>query len=318
MDDVKGLQEKAKALLKEKNAIMLAHNYQRDEVQEIADLGGDSLALSMEAAKTEADIIVFCGVHFMAESAAILSPDKQVLLPALDAGCPMADMITAGKLKKKKEELPGYTVVTYVNSAADVKAESDICCTSANAIAVINSLKSDKVFFTPDRNLAHWTSLHTDKEVLWWDGFCPTHEHVPYQDVVACKKANPDALIMAHPECTAEVLDLAHAIRSTSGMLDFAKKSSAGQFVVVTEKGLLYQLKKQNPDKEFILASKRLYCPNMKKITLDHVIRALENPAEFTITVPEDIRIKAKDALDKMLAVPRDRCATGSNNPTAP
>ena len=306
MNEIVEKQKRVRALLKEKNAIMLAHNYQRDEIQEIADLSGDSLGLSMEAARTDADIIVFCGVHFMAESAAILSPLKQVLLPALNAGCPMADMITADNLRVKKKELPGYTVVTYVNSSADVKAESDICCTSANAIAVVNSLNRDKVFFTPDRNLAHWTSRHTDKEVKWWDGFCPTHEYVPYEDIVACKEAHPDALVMAHPECTAEVLDLADAIRSTSGMLAFAKNSESKKFIVVTEKGLLYPLKKENPKKEFILASKKLVCPNMKKITLDHVINALENADDFTITVSGDIRVKAKVALDRMLAVPRD------------
>ena len=306
MTELEQLKEQVRDLLKAKNAVLLAHNYQRDEIQEIADLAGDSLRLSMEASKTDAEIIVFCGVHFMAESAAILSPQKRVLLPRLDAGCPMADMITAKGLVEAKAQRPGYTVVTYVNSTADVKAQSDICCTSANAIAVVNSLESDKVFFTPDRNLAHYTSLHTDKTVQWWDGYCPTHEHLPLEDVVAAKEAHPDALLMAHPECTPEVLDQADAIRSTSGMLAFARQSQANKFIVATEMGLLYPLRKQNPGKEFFLASKTLFCPNMKKIKLPDVIKALKNPDSCTVSVPETIRLKAKSALDRMLAVPRD------------
>ena len=306
MSELDHQKTRLRELLKEKNAIMLAHNYQRDEIQEIADLTGDSLALSMEAAKTDADIIVFCGVHFMAESAAILSPQKRVLLPRMDAGCPMADMITPSQLKEAKASRPDYTVVTYVNSSAEVKAGSDICCTSANAVSVVNNLEGDKVFFTPDRNLAHWTSRHTEKTVEWWDGYCPTHEHLPIGDVKEAIEKYPGAKFMAHPECTPEILDLANAIRSTSGMLAYAQETDAKQFIVGTEMGLLYQLRKRNPDKEFILASKKLVCPNMKKIKLEHIIESLEIPEEFTISVPEEIRIKAKVALDRMILAPRD------------
>ena len=306
MSDLDQLNTRIIKLLKEKNAVLLAHNYQRDEVQEIADLTGDSLGLSIEASRTSADIIVFCGVHFMAESAAILSPDKRVLLPRIDAGCPMADMITPGKLKEAKAKRPGFTVVTYVNSSAEVKANSDICCTSANAVSVVNSLESDKVFFTPDRNLAHWTARHSDKTVEWWDGYCPTHEHLLLDDVKEAIEKYPDALFIAHPECPPEILDIAQAVRSTSGMLSFAEQSNAKQFIIGTEKGLLYQLRKRNPDKEFFLASKKLVCPNMKKIKLENIIESLENPAPFIVSVPEEIRQKAQVALDRMIAAPRD------------
>ena len=306
MSDVSTMQKRVRELVREKNAILLAHNYQPDAIQEIADLTGDSLGLSMEASKTDAGIIVFCGVHFMAESAAILSPDKIVVLPNAKAGCPMADMINADQLRQAKAEHPGFTVVTYVNSSADVKAQSDICCTSANAVTVVNSLDSDKVYFTPDRNLAHWTSLHTSKQVAWWDGYCPTHEHLPIEDVIASKEAHPDAVLMAHPECTPELLELADVVRSTSGMMAYAAQSDAKKFLVATEMGILYPLRKNNPGKQFLIASKRLICPNMKKITLEQIVDSLENPDPYRVSVPEPIRLRAKTALDRMLAVPRD------------
>jgi quinolinate synthase len=301
------LKSDIKKLLKERNAVMLAHNYQRDEVQEIADLTGDSLGLSMEAAKTDAKVIVFCGVHFMAESASILSPDKTVIFPRMDAGCPMADMITRDGLIKMKEEYPGLPVVTYVNSAADVKAESDICCTSANAVSVVKSLKEAKrVIMTPDRNLSHYvTRFVKDKEIIAWDGFCPTHERLTPEDVLKLKKQHPDALFIAHPECRPEVVDLADAVSSTSGMYKFCRESNAREFIIGTEMGILWRLKRENPEKRFYLASRKLVCPNMKLATLEDVLIALEK-MENIVKVPEDIRIPAKRALDRMLAVPRD------------
>lgn len=296
-----------KKLLKERNAILLAHNYQRDEVQDAADLTGDSLGLSIEATKTEAKVIVFCGVHFMAESASILSPNKTVIFPRMDAGCPMADMITREGLIKMKEEYPGLPVVTYVNSAADVKAVSDICCTSANAVSVVKSLKDAKrVIMTPDRNLSHYvTRFVKDKEIIAWDGFCPTHERLVPEDVLKLKVKHPDALFVAHPECRPEVVDLADKVASTSGMYVFCRESKAREFIIGTEMGILWRLKKDNPDKKFHLASKKLICPNMKLTALEDVLVALEK-MENIVKVPEEIRIPAKIALDRMLAVPRD------------
>lgn len=301
------LKGEIKKLLKERNAILLAHNYQRDEVQDAADLTGDSLGLSIEASKTEAKVIVFCGVHFMAESASILSPDKTVIFPRMDAGCPMADMITRDGLLKMKEEYPGLPVVTYVNSAADVKAVSDICCTSANAVSVVRSLKDAKrVIMTPDRNLSHYvTRFVKDKEIIAWDGFCPTHERLVPEDVLKLKVKHPDALFVAHPECRPDVVDLADKVASTSGMYVFCKESKASEFIIGTETGILWRLKKDNPDKKFHLASKKLVCPNMKLTALEDVLVALEK-MENVVTVPEEIRIPAKMALDRMLAVPRD------------
>jgi len=300
------LQQEIRRLVKERNAVMLAHNYQRDEIQQIADIGGDSLALSMEAARTDAEVILFCGVHFMAESAAILSPDKTVLLPHIDAGCPMADMITPEKLREKRAELgPDIPVVTYVNSSAEVKAESDICCTSANAVAVVNSLPGDRVFMTPDMNLAKYVARHTKKKVDWWKGFCPTHHQLKAQTVMEMKQTHPDAKVVAHPECAPDILDLADHICSTSGMYTYARKENARKFIIATEAGILYRLRLENPDKEFILVSEDMLCPNMKVTTLEDIHEALVE-MKHVITVPEDIRLRAKSALDKMLAVPRD------------
>ena len=300
------LQRKIKRLLKEKNGILLAHNYQRDEIQELADFTGDSLGLSIEAAKTDCDIIIFCGVHFMAESASILSPDKTVILPRLDAGCPMADMISADILVAKRRENPEAAVVTYVNSSAEVKAESDICCTSANAVRVVNSVKSDTVLMTPDKNLAKYVSRFTDKKVLWWEGYCPTHDRLKVQEVLEVKAKHPSALFVAHPECRPDVLELADHICSTSGMYEYAKKTDNEEFIIGTEKGILYRLKKDNPEKRFILASKSLICPNMKLTTLESVLNAIVE-MKNVVNVPERTRIPAKEALDRMLAIPRDQ-----------
>ena len=299
------IQQEIRNLLGTRNAILLAHNYMRDEVQEIADITGDSLGLSQEAAKTSKDVIVFCGVHFMAESAAILSPEKIVILPRLDAGCPMADMITADDLQKFKSDRPGIPVVTYVNSSADVKAVSDICCTSANAIKVVNSLPDHEVIFTPDRNLGQYVSSFSNKKFHLWDGYCPTHERLKPEAVVTLKNNYPDAHFICHPECNPAVVALADLVCSTSGMYEYCRQSTLKRFIIGTEAGILYRLKKENPDKEFIPASPALVCPNMKLTSLEDILSALET-MEPVVTVPDRIRIPAKIALDRMIAVPRD------------
>lgn len=300
------LKEKIKLLARERDALLIAHNYQRDEVQEIADITGDSLALSIEASKTDKQVIVFCGVHFMAESAAILAPEKTVLLPRTDAGCPMADMVTAEGLRALKQQHPDATVVTYVNSSAAVKAESDICCTSSNAVSVARSVENKKLLLVPDRNLGQYMAKHVpEKECIFWQGYCPTHDRVTKLEIEKAKKTYPDALFMAHPECQPEILELADHICSTSGMYEFAAQNSAKTFIVGTENGILWRLRRDNPDKEFIIPSKELICPNMKLTRLEDILRCLET-MEPRVTVPEPIRVKAKQALDKMLAVPRD------------
>jgi quinolinate synthase len=294
-----------KALLKDRNAVLLAHNYMRDEVQEIADITGDSLALSIEAAKTSADVIVFCGVHFMAESASILSPGKTVLLPRLDAGCPMADMVTVEGLLEMKARHPGVPVVTYVNSTAAVKAHTDICCTSANAVKVVNSLPEEEIIFVPDRNLGRYAAQFSNKRFHFWDGFCPTHERLRADEVTRLKEEHPDAEFICHPECRPEVSALADCVCSTSGMYTYVKNSPAKKFIIGTENGILYRMKKENPDKEFILASPALICPNMKLISLEDILESLKTMSPV-VKVPEEIRVPAKRALDRMLAVPRD------------
>lgn len=299
------LKQEIRALLRRRNGVLLAHNYMRDEVQEIADITGDSLALSMEAAKTEAEVIVFCGVHFMAESAAILAPDKTVLLPRLDAGCPMADMVTVEGLLRMKEEHPGVPVVTYVNSSAAVKAESDICCTSANALKVVDSLPDKEVIFVPDRNLGRYVAQFSTKTFHFWEGFCPTHERLKAEDVVRLKGEYPDALFVCHPECDPRVTALADHVCSTTGMYGYCRKSPAKRFIIGTEAGILYRLKKENPDKEFILASPALICPNMKLTSLEDILAALQ-AMEPVVRVAEEVRVRARRALDRMLAIPRD------------
>ena len=294
-----------KTLLKERNAVLLAHNYMRDEVQEIADITGDSLALSIEAAKTDADVIVFCGVHFMAESASILAPEKTVLLPRLDAGCPMADMVTVQALRDLKASLPGVPVVTYVNSSAAVKAESDICCTSANAVKVVQSLDDDEIIFAPDRNLGRYVSGFTNKRFHLWEGYCPTHERLRPEVVQGLKEQNPDAPFICHPECNPAVVALADHVCSTTGMYDYCRTSPARRFIIGTEAGILWRLRQENPEKEFILASPALVCPNMKLTSLEDVLESLRT-LQPVVKVPEEIRIPAKRALERMLAIPRD------------
>ncbi|MBI5196149.1 MAG: quinolinate synthase [Nitrospirae bacterium] len=326
MSDLNILREKILKLKEQRNAIILAHNYQREEVQDLADFTGDSLELSRTAAGVKCDVIVFCGVNFMAESASILSPDKQVLLPETGACCPMADMITVSgprnlmtffpgykftgeymfpvdfTLRDIKKRYPGVPVVAYVNTTADIKAESDICCTSANGIKVVESLDSDKVICIPDRNLAGWIAKNTKKEVITWDGFCHVHDRVTPEDVNKARQEHPDALVVAHPECRIEILEAADHVTSTSGMLRFATSSPAKEFIIGTETGLLYRLKKENPGKMFYPLRKDMICPNMKKTTLQSVLRVLETMTN-EVKVPEDIRIPAKRSLDRMLEI---------------
>jgi len=292
-------------LAEENNALLMAHNYQRDEIQEIAHITGDSLALSIEAARTDKEVIIFCGVHFMAESAALLAPDKIVLLPRHDAGCPMADMVTAEGLREMKQKYPKATVVTYVNSSAAVKAESDICCTSSNAVNVVRSLDSDEVLLVPDRNLGRYIASQVDKTCHIWEGFCPTHERLSVTQIEQARDAHPDAIFMAHPECPPEILELADHICSTSGMYEYAAQSSAKTLIVGTEMGILYRLRKENPDKNFILPSDGLICPNMKLTSLEDLLECLETMSP-RVTVDPLTAEKARLTLDRMLAVPRD------------
>jgi len=304
--DDAALRAEIREWLRERNAVLLAHNYQRDEVQEIADLSGDSLGLSQEAARTTAEVIVFCGVHFMAESAAILSPGKTVLLPREDAGCPMADMITGPELAAYRKDHPDAVVVTYVNSSAEVKALSDICCTSGNAVNVVRSIAPEKeIFMVPDRNLAHFVRKVSGRELTWWDGYCPTHERLTVAAVARAKEAHPDALLLVHPECPPEVVETADAVLSTAGMIAYCRRSPAREFIVGTELGILYRLRKENPGKRFHVASRAMICPNMKLTALEDVRDALASMSPV-IRVPENIRVRAKSALDAMLAVPRD------------
>jgi quinolinate synthase len=303
---IEAVKQQIRSLLKEHNAVLLAHNYMRDEVQEIADITGDSLALSIEASRTDADVIVFCGVHFMAESAAILSPDKKVLLPRPDAGCPMADMVTTKELETLRAKHPGVPVVTYVNSSAEVKAHSDICCTSANALKVVRSLTENELIFVPDRNLGRWVAKFVpEKKFIFWEGFCPTHERMILTAVLQKKAEHPDALFLCHPESAPEVSALADHVCSTSGMYDYCRTSQAKKFIIGTEAGILYKLRLDNPDKEFILASPALFCPNMKLTSLEDILISLQTLSPV-VTVPEEIRLRAKAALDRMLVVPRD------------
>ena len=304
--DIQDLHKKIRELLKEKNAVLLAHNYQRPEIQDVADLCGDSLELSIKASRTDAEVIVFCGVHFMAETASILSPDKTVLLPVKFAGCPMADMITAEALKKKKLEMPDAVVVSYVNTTAEVKAETDICCTSSNAVRVALSIdEGSRIFMTPDRNLAQYTIKRSGRDISYWNGYCPIHDGLTIAQVEKVKRDNPNALFLAHPECTPEVLELADEIKSTSGMISFAGQSLEKRFIIGTETGILYPLSRAHPEKTFIPADPDMICPNMKKTHLEDVLESLKE-MKHVIKVAEDIRVRAKKSVDRMLAVPAD------------
>ncbi|MFQ5645877.1 MAG: quinolinate synthase NadA [bacterium] len=290
-------------LRKERNAVILVHNYQRPEIQDLADYLGDSLGLSRQAAGTDAEVIVFCGVSFMAESAAILSPDKTVLLPDRQAGCPMADMITADELRKWKQEHPGVVVVCYVNSSAEVKAESDICCTSSNAIKVVRSIDPEKeILFVPDKYLASYAAYKTGRKITAWPGYCPTHLNLTARDIIEAKRKYPEAKVVVHPECDMEVIRLADEAMSTGGMGKYVAETSAAEIILGTEKGMAYRLRKDNPGKKIIIPTQKLICPNMKLTTLEKVAAALEKN-RYQVTVNEDIRQKAFKALDRMLRI---------------
>lgn len=304
LDNETKLIEEIIGLKKKRGAIILAHNYQLGEIQDIADFVGDSLELSQSAAKTDARVIVFCGVHFMAETASILCPDKTVLLPDMNAGCRMANMITAEKLIEKKKEHPKAAVVCYVNSTADVKAESDICCTSANAVKVVESLDAEEILFIPDQYLGHYVSTQTNKKIILWPGFCPTHTRILPEHITELRREYPKAKVVVHPECRPQVIALADEVLSTGGMIRFARRDDVQEMVVGTEVGLIHRLKKENPGKRFIPVSEQAICPNMKLITLEKVLWSLEDMAP-EVKVPENIRVKAKSAVDKMLAIGR-------------
>ena len=320
------LVQEIQRLKQERNALIIAHNYQREEVQDMADFSGDSLELSQKAADTDADVIVFCGVEFMAESASILSPDKTVLLPEPLATCPMAAMVRAEGEREIWARFPGYTeqprltypreysikdirkhhpgapVVAYVNTTAEVKAAVDICCTSANVIEIVNSLAEDRIICVPDKNLSAWARKNTDKEIISWDGFCHVHDRITSVDVDKARQSYPGALLMAHPECRPEVQDMAEHVTSTSGMLRHAAASVHKEFIVVTETGLMYRLRKENPDKKFHALREDMICPNMKRTTLKSVRDALRD-MKHVIKVEEDVRVPAKRALDRMLEI---------------
>lgn len=294
------IQEKILKLKKERNAIILAHNYQLPEVQDIADFVGDSLELARISSQVKEEIIIFCGVHFMAETASILAPNKKVLLPDVTAGCPLANSITPEDVRNLKKEYKDYAVVAYINTSAEVKAESDYICTSANAISVVEKIPEEKIIFIPDRNLGYYVSKHTKKEMIIWNGFCPTHQRILPQDILSLKEKYQDAKIVVHPECRKEVLDLADKIASTSGILRFVKEDNNKTYIIGTESGLLHRLRKENPEKEFLLASPLAVCPNMKKINLEKILWTLED-LEPEIKVPDNIREKALKPIEKML-----------------
>jgi quinolinate synthase len=290
-------------LKRQRKAVILAHNYQPAEIQDLADFCGDSLGLSIQASKTDAAVIVFCGVRFMAETAKILSPGKTVVMPDRRAGCPMADMITAEQLRDLKQKHPGALVVCYVNSTADVKAESDYCCTSANAVEVVNSLPRDRrIIFVPDQHLGKFVEEQTGRDLILWPGYCPTHVLISEDDVQKARREHPEAVVMAHPECSEPVKHLADVLLSTGQMLKFVKGSPAKQFIVATEVGMIHPLKKVRPDAEFIPASSRGVCPNMKKITIEKVLASLAS-LQHEVTVPEEVRIRAKKSLERMVEV---------------
>jgi len=288
------------ALKRDKNAVILVHNYQLPEIQDIADYVGDSLGLSIEASKTKAKLIVFCGVHFMAETAAIICPDKKVIVPDVNAGCPMADMINAEGVRKLKAEHPGHIVVAYINTTAEVKAESDYCCTSANAVKVVEKLKDKEIIFIPDKYLGDYVSKQTGKKMVLYNGFCPIHVMILPEHVKGAKQEHPNAVVIVHPECLPEVKALADKVLSTGGMIKFAKESPAQEFIIGTETGIIYRLQKENPLKMFHPANPLAICRNMKKTTIDKLLKSLETE-ETSITVPKEIASRAKLSIDRML-----------------
>lgn len=294
--------EKISHLKKERNAVILAHNYQLPEIQDIADYVGDSLGLSVQASKTNADVIVFCGVYFMAETAKILSPGKIVLIPDRNAGCPMADMITAEELRQLKVKHPGAKVMCYVNTTAEVKAECDVCCTSGNAERVVREAfsKDEEIIFVPDQYLAGYVSGQTGRNFIIWKGYCPSHIKILPEDIARKKKLHPRAEVIVHPECPPGVTSLAEHVLSTEKMCGYVKESAAGEFIIGTEIGILHRMRKENPGKIFHPASEQATCPNMKRITLEKVLWSLEEMG-FEVTVPQDIMTKARTCLQRMI-----------------
>ena len=297
------LREKVLRLKKERNAYIVAHNYQNIEVQEVADILGDSLALSKATIGLGYDVIVFCGVDFMAESAKILNPKSTVILPVREADCPTALMVTPERLRLKKAEFPDAAVVCYVNSSAAIKAESDIACTSANAIQVVKSLPQKQIIFVPDKNLGHYVQRFCpEKEIILWQGFCTTHIRVTTQDVLAMKNKYPDSVFIAHPECPPDVIDLADHVCSTSGFSSYIGKTKAETIIIGTEVGMIHKLKKDHPSKRIVMPTEQFVCQTMKMTTLGWVAHALEH-LEHKIEIPEEIRAKAEVTLRKMMAV---------------
>ena len=297
------IEKKILDLKKKKNAIILSHNYQTGEIQDIADFVGDSLGLSQTASKTDADVIIFCGVHFMAETAAIVCPDKIVVIPDLHAGCPMAAMVTPRELREKKKEHPNAVVVCYVNSTAEVKAEVDICCTSANAVKVVESIPKEKeILFIPDKSLGDYVARQLDRKMILWEGFCPTHHRILAEHITKFRNDHPDAEVVVHPECTGDVLDLADHVSSTTGIVKYVRGSKAKKFFIGTESGIIHRLEKENPEKQFFHVLKFADCPNMKLNTLEKVLWALED-LEPKVTVQKDTAEKARKSIDRMLAL---------------
>jgi len=296
------IQERIRQLKKERKAIILAHNYQIGEVQDAADFIGDSLGLSQKAAQVDQEVIVFCGVHFMAETAAILAPEKTVVLPDIRAGCPMADMVTASELREWKTHYPGREVVCYVNTSAEVKAECDICCTSSNALRVVDSLAGDEVLFVPDKNLAAFVARHTEKKIIPWDGYCYVHNNILAKDIQEQRSLHPEAEVWVHPECRPGVIDLADKVLSTGGMVKEAKTTDKKEVIIGTESGIIYRLKKENPEKNFYPALKTAVCYNMKKINLIKVLKSLEDMV-YKVEVPLDISRRARGAIEKMIKI---------------
>jgi quinolinate synthase len=298
----KELQEKILKLKKERNAIILAHYYQRPEIQEIADYLGDSFGLAQKAKETDADVILFCGVHFMGESAKILNMEKTVIIPDERAGCPMADMVNIDGLRKLKAEHPNAKVVAYINTTAEIKAETDICCTSSNAKKVIESIDAEEIIWIPDKNLGQYVQQFTNKKMIIWEGYCNTHDLLTVPDVEKLKAEHPDALFVAHPECRPEVWKIADFVGSTTGILKYCRESNHTKFIVATEEGVRYMLEKESPDKTFIFASKYLVCPNMKVNNLKKLANALET-MQPEIYLPDEVADKARASLERMLQV---------------
>jgi len=296
------IRDKIAKLKKEKNAVILAHNYQIGEVQDVADYIGDSLGLSQKAAQVDAKVIVFCGVHFMAETAKILAPEKTILIPDARAGCPMADMITASELRQWKKNYPKSKVVCYVNTTAEVKAECDICCTSSNAVKVVNSLNTDEILFAPDKNLAAYVARHTKKKIIPWDGYCYVHSYIKARDIREKRNLHPGAEVWVHPECLPEVIDLADKALSTGKMVQEARKTKKKEIIIGTESGIIYRMKTENPTKNFYPARDVAFCFNMKKIDLGKVLRSLENMVH-KVEVPNEVSRKARGAIEKMVEI---------------